>query len=290
MANSTTKKPVVKKKKIAQPPAAMLRRQRPQEPDLEFEDDQVPESGRYDPEEEYEEDDSEYETEGEGDDTTLEEADDADQDADEEEFEESEEEDFDVSEEETDETAEEEDDDEDLQSMIQRGRRMSARKSVSRTSRTQERRDNNPVRTKPNARRWKQPLSLDAPKARPGLKYRWVNTMDERNLSKRLREGWTPVKLKDVPANFHAPSLAHGRFKGCVEVVGMVLCKIDAEIARQRKAYYQQKSREQIDRVSEVLENANRRGAPYNMKVWDRSVSTVEKGAPRRKQPRISDD
>ena len=58
---------------------------------------------------------------------------------------------------------------------------------------------------------WQPPSLLDAPQPPPGIIYRWlresmVGVEDKANMSKRIREGWEPVRADEHP-EFHAPRL-----------------------------------------------------------------------------------
>ena len=89
---------------------------------------------------------------------------------------------------------------------------------------------------------WRPPETLPTPDERPGWKHRWVRlstmgTADPSNISSRLREGYEPCKSEDYPElMMHAAT--EGRFKGGIEIGGLVLCSIPTELLRQRDAYY----------------------------------------------------
>ena len=51
---------------------------------------------------------------------------------------------------------------------------------------------------------------LDAPEPPPGYQFRWIREAtrgqdDKSNMSKRIREGYEPVRAEDYP-NFEAPT------------------------------------------------------------------------------------
>lgn len=66
---------------------------------------------------------------------------------------------------------------------------------------------------------------------RDGWVHKWVRTdmkgaPDKINSSKRLRQGWEPVDVRDYPElHMYAGGDGHGR----VEVGGLILCRIPAE-------------------------------------------------------------
>ena len=100
---------------------------------------------------------------------------------------------------------------------------------------------------------WRAPEVLPSPDARPGYKHRWVriSTMgsaDPSNISSKLREGYEPCKAEDYPElMMHATT--EGRFKGNIEVGGLLLCRIPAEFLQQRAAYYANQNKAQMDSV-----------------------------------------
>jgi len=57
--------------------------------------------------------------------------------------------------------------------------------------------------------------------------------------NKALREGWEPVKLSDHPElKLTIHPLANGQSNDWAEIGGLVLCRMPAEMARQRNAHY----------------------------------------------------
>jgi hypothetical protein len=89
---------------------------------------------------------------------------------------------------------------------------------------------------------WRPPETLPSPDERPGWKHRWVRTStmgtaDPSNISSKLREGYEPCKGEDYPElMMHATT--EGRFKGNIEVGGLLLCRIPDEFLKQRMDYY----------------------------------------------------
>lgn len=104
---------------------------------------------------------------------------------------------------------------------------------------------------------WRPPSILPDPKPEPGYVYRWirtsmVNSADNTNVSKQMREGYVPVRASDHPELMLSAD-ANSRFKGNVEVGGLLLCKIPEEVAKQREAYYSNMARQQMDSVDNNL-------------------------------------
>lgn len=113
------------------------------------------------------------------------------------------------------------------------------------------------------AKVWTPPSALDAPAPRDGMVQRWVATSiqgkdDPAHVSKRMREGWQPRKPETVPENFHAPTIEHGRWEGCIGVEGMVLMEMPKDLADQRNAYYRQKAADLTAFVDRDLDAAER--------------------------------
>lgn len=77
---------------------------------------------------------------------------------------------------------------------------------------------------------WQRQSLLPVPEPRDGLKFRWVRTStlgqeDNKNVSSRFREGYTPVIAKDFP-ELMVMSDHNSRFRDNVEVGGLLLCSI----------------------------------------------------------------
>ena len=100
---------------------------------------------------------------------------------------------------------------------------------------------------------WRPPETLPMPEDRPGWKHRYVRistmgTADPSNISSKLREGYEPCKAEDYPElMMHAT--VEGRFKGGIEIGGLLLCRIPEEFLKQRADYYDKQNKSQIDSV-----------------------------------------
>jgi len=100
---------------------------------------------------------------------------------------------------------------------------------------------------------WRAPETLPSPDDRPGWKHRWIRvstmgTNDPSNISSKLREGYEPCKAEDYPElMLHAST--EGRFKGNIEVGGLLLCRIPEEFMEQRTDYYAQQNKAQVESV-----------------------------------------
>lgn len=111
--------------------------------------------------------------------------------------------------------------------------------------------DTRQVAARPQA--WRPPETLPTPDPRPGWKHRWVRTAtmgtaDPSNISSKLREGYEPCKADEYPElMMHAAS--EGRFKGSIEVGGLLLCRIPEEFLQQRMDYYSNQNKAQMESV-----------------------------------------
>ena len=107
--------------------------------------------------------------------------------------------------------------------------------------------------TTQRAQAWRAPEVLPTPDPRPGWRHRWVRTStlgnaDPSNISSKLREGYEPCKGEDYPElMLHAST--EGRFKGNIEVGGLLLCRIPEEFMEQRSEYYAQQTKAQVESV-----------------------------------------
>lgn len=107
--------------------------------------------------------------------------------------------------------------------------------------------------TSPRKKTWKRQSMLPTPEPRPGIKYRWIRTStlgnaDMTNVSSRFREGYTPVQAADYP-ELQIMSDIDSRFKGNVEVGGLLLCSAAAEDVQSRVEGQLEMAQNQIDAV-----------------------------------------
>ena len=102
---------------------------------------------------------------------------------------------------------------------------------------------------------WTPPSSLDAPPAPDGYRHRWIRAEsmgfdDTKNMSGKVRSGWDLVRADEYPEHDY-PSVNEGRYAGVIGVGGLVLARIPEELAKQREAFFNQKT---ADR-NEALDN-----------------------------------
>ena len=133
--------------------------------------------------------------------------------------------------------------------------------------------DDNDVRTSRSAdtrekdnrpKIWKMPSALEIPEEAveqaksQGITYRWIRESvlgqdDKTNVSKRFREGFVPVRPEELPGFHDLPTVDDGRHAGIIGVGGLILCKIDQDIADQRNEFFEQQTMNQMTAVENDL-------------------------------------
>jgi len=104
---------------------------------------------------------------------------------------------------------------------------------------------------------WQNPDSLPMPNDRPGWKHRYIRismmgVSDASNISSKLREGYEPVKAEEYPElMMHANQ--EGRFKGNIEIGGLLLCRIPEEFLKQRAEFYNNQNKAQMESVDNTF-------------------------------------
>lgn len=127
---------------------------------------------------------------------------------------------------------------------------------------------------------WTPPQLLPNPTPQPGWIYRWIRTSmvgqaDPTNVSTKLREGYEPVKAEDHP-ELMIQADPNSRFKGNVEIGGLLLCKAPVEMAEQRDEYFRKQAQSQIDAVdNSFMRSEDKRMPLFNER---RSTTTFGKG------------
>lgn len=122
---------------------------------------------------------------------------------------------------------------------------------------------------------YQPPSSLPDPTPQPGYVFRWIAThvlgqSDPSNVSKKMRDGWVPVKAVD-----HPELLLLGNEKtGNVEIGGLMLCKAPAEHVEARNAYYNNQAQNQMDSV----DNSFMRNNDPRMPLFAERKSTSSRG------------
>ena len=141
---------------------------------------------------------------------------------------------------------------------------------ASRSSDTREK-DNRP-------KVWKMPSALELPDEAielaesQGITYRWIRESvlgqdDKTNVSKRFREGFVPVRPDELPGFHDLPTVDDGRHAGVIGVGGLILCKIDKDIADQRNDYFEQQTQNQMTAVENDLMREENPSMPISSKM-----------------------
>ena len=106
---------------------------------------------------------------------------------------------------------------------------------------------------------WTPASQLPMPNPQDGWQFRYIRTAslgnaDTRNVSRRFREGWVPIVAKDYP-ELAVTSDLDSRWPEGVEIGGLLLCKIPAEIAKQRNEHYSNVAKQQLESVDHGFMN-----------------------------------
>ena len=118
--------------------------------------------------------------------------------------------------------------------------------------------------------------TLPDPTPEPGYVYRWIAThimgqADPTNVSRKMRDGWVPVKAVDHPELM----LEANEKTGNVEIGGLMLCKQPSEQAKARDEYFNKQAQDQMDSV----DNHFMRNNDPRMPLFSDRKSTVSRGA-----------
>jgi hypothetical protein len=127
---------------------------------------------------------------------------------------------------------------------------------------------------------WTPPQTLPTPNPQPGYVFRWIRTSmmgqaDPTNTSAKLREGWEPAKAEDHP-EMMLQADPNSKFKGNIEIGGLLLCKAPEELMKQRDDYYTKQAQSQIQSVDNNFMRLNDERMPlFNER---RSTTSFGKG------------
>ncbi len=86
---------------------------------------------------------------------------------------------------------------------------------------------------------WAPPSYLDTPNAPNGFRHRWVRIeimgfQDTKNIQGRLRSGYELVRSDEYP-NDDFPAIMDGKYAGVIGHGGLVLTRVQEEIAQARE-------------------------------------------------------
>jgi hypothetical protein len=131
---------------------------------------------------------------------------------------------------------------------------------------------------------WDDANLLEAPPAREGYRQRWVGTSilgDDipQQVARRMRQGWVPRPADTVSDSFHAPTIGHGQFEGCIGVEGMVLCELPEERALAREEHFQGLTDNQTEFVDRALKDGVKSGHARVTKTRDAGFNRGQKVA-----------
>ena len=102
---------------------------------------------------------------------------------------------------------------------------------------------------------WEPANLLPDPDPEDGWAFRWIRTSmigspDNTNVSKKFREGWTPVRSEDHPElQIMSDHKSEWGSKGGIEVGGLLLCKAPEEQVQARSDYYAEHAQSQMQAV-----------------------------------------
>ena len=136
--------------------------------------------------------------------------------------------------------------------------------------------DTRETNTRPKA--WKMPSALELPEEAvelaesQGISYRWIRESvlgqdDKTNVSKRFREGFAVVRPEELPGFHDLPTVDDGRHAGVIGVGGLILCKIDKEIADQRNEFFEQQTNNQMSAVENDLMREENPAMPISREI-----------------------
>ena len=125
---------------------------------------------------------------------------------------------------------------------------------------------------------WKMPSALELPDEAielaesQGVTYRWIRESvlgqdDKTNVSKRFREGFEVVRPDELPGFHDLPTVDDGRHAGVIGVGGLILCKIDKEIADQRNSFFEQQTQNQMSAVENDLMREENPAMPISREI-----------------------
>jgi len=128
---------------------------------------------------------------------------------------------------------------------------------------------------------WQAPETLPQPEDRPGWKHRYVRLStngqsDPSNISSKLREGYEPCKAEDYPELMMHAAI-EGRFKGGIEIGGLLLCRIPTEFMEQRAKHFDNLNKSQMESVDNNF--LRERDARSNMALFADKKTNVTFGS-----------
>jgi hypothetical protein len=83
-----------------------------------------------------------------------------------------------------------------------------------------------------------------------------MGVFDPMNTSAKFREGWVPCKAEDHPEILTQPD-QNTKFKGNIEMGGLLLCKIPQEFMDQRAEHFRKANDTQVEAVDNSFMKTN---------------------------------
>jgi hypothetical protein len=117
--------------------------------------------------------------------------------------------------------------------------------------------------------------TLPDPTPEPGYTYRWIAThvlgqSDPTNVSRKMRDGWVPVKADD-----HPELMLEGNAKtGNVEIGGLMLCKMPSDRVEAMSDYYNNQAKTQMESVDNTFLRQN----DPRMPLFSERKSSITRG------------
>ncbi len=127
-------------------------------------------------------------------------------------------------------------------------------------------------------KQWRPAGLLPEPVKQEGYEYRWVRTSingqsDDRNVLKARQEGWEAVSLEEQ-TDLQLLATQEGRYKGMIEIGGLLLMKTPKDFVEQRNAYVQQNT----DNQMRAVDNTLMRQSDARMPIFNERKSTTTFG------------
>lgn len=106
-------------------------------------------------------------------------------------------------------------------------------------------------------KQWRQASLLPEPIKQEGYEYKWVRTAingqpDDRNVLRHMQEGWETV-AEEEQTQLQLLAVREGRYKGKIEIGGLLLMKTPKEFVEQRNAWVQKNTDAQMKAVDNTL-------------------------------------
>jgi hypothetical protein len=117
--------------------------------------------------------------------------------------------------------------------------------------------------------------TLPDPTPEPGYTYRWIAThvlgqSDPTNVSRKLRDGWVPVKAEDHPEMM----LVGNEKTGNLEIGGLMLCKMPSDRVEAMSDYYNNQAKTQMESVDNTFLRQN----DPRMPLFSERKSSITRG------------